>query len=275
MTQNLYPPTRELAEANVIERVDEASEEQDLTESVSASGVSHHVEIHEGERVFTADNHKIGTVKEVGTQYFKVHAPLRKDYWLDQNLVISTTDEDVYLNVSKGDLDPFKLDHPAVEDALLDNEDQLRQRRKMEEELAAQSAALEAEQEQEGTPIYYNEAGDRVAAVDVHQDGDTSMAELRSTERGPDPQFEPARFNSDADVDASRRDSGFSFGQPKAVGLDQDLNAGSGIRDGGPMPHGPEARELALRDYAERLRAELRHVEAELSDIGSEGTRRD
>jgi hypothetical protein len=276
MTQNIYPPTPELADAklNEVEQEVATGQRREFDDPTASTGVRPHVVIHEGEPVYTADNRKIGTVKEVGTQFFKVHATLRKDYWLDQNLIVSADQDELHLNVAKDDLDAFKLDHPAVEDALLPTEEQLRVRRMMEEELAQQSAQLEAEQEETGTPIVYNEAGDRIAAVDVHRDGDTSMAELRDTERGPDPQFEPQRFTSDSDVSASRASSAYDGAPAATVGLDQDMDT---ARTGGRRPDLPagEGRSEALRAYAEHLRSELRYVESELAGTsGGEGYRR-
>jgi hypothetical protein len=311
MTQNVYPPTPELADANVIDRREEVEgdHQQEYHDTTSASGVRPNVIIHEGEPVFTADNKKIGTVKEVGTQFFKVHATLRKDYWLDQNLIVSCDQEELRLNVSKDDLEAFKLDHPAVEDALLPTEEQLRQRRLMEQELAVQSAELEAEQEATGTPIVYNEAGDRIAAVDTQMDGDASMAELRDTERGPDPQFAPDKFSSEGDVNASRQSREYDAAPAAAVGLDQDMDTSrvetgrtrsssmdtgrtpGSTMDDGRMDDGRMAtntnrlerpsmaqgtgRTEALRTYADQLRNELRYVESELNGgSGIEGSRR-
>jgi hypothetical protein len=276
MTQNVYPPTPELADAKMNEAEYEAAQghTREYEDPTAATGVRPQVMLHEGESVFTADNRKIGTVKEVGTQFFKVHATLRKDFWLDQNLIVSSEEDQLYLNVAKDDLDAFKLDHPAVEDALLPTEEQLRQRRMMEQELAAQSAQLEAEQRAEGTPIVYNEAGDRIAAVDTQQDGDPAMAELRDTERGPDPQFVPERFTSDSDVTASRQARDFDAPPAATVGLDQDMDTARMSRERPEIPQG-SGRAEALRSYAEHLRSELRYVESELQISGSEGYRRD
>jgi hypothetical protein len=108
--------------------------------------------LHEGERVLTADGHEIGRVKEFTGAHFKVDVRWRKDFWLETGLVTGIDGDTVMLNVVRDDIDQFRQEHPSSGDALLDTEEQMRQRRLMEEQLAAQSALLEKEREIEGPP---------------------------------------------------------------------------------------------------------------------------
>jgi hypothetical protein len=62
--------------------------------------------------VFTADGDKIGEVKEVKGDYFKVDASMQPDYWLCTDDVSNATGDRVVMNFDKDHLGDFKFDDP-------------------------------------------------------------------------------------------------------------------------------------------------------------------
>lgn len=68
-------------------------------------------DIKPGLPVYTSDNHQIGTVKEVAERAFKVDAPMRPDYWLRREAVLSFSSERVTLDVDREGLERFKVKH--------------------------------------------------------------------------------------------------------------------------------------------------------------------
>jgi len=68
-----------------------------------------------GSPIYTADDEKIGKVKEVRDQHFKVETGLlQRDYWLHADCVAQATpDDSVILSVAKADLDQHKVSEPS------------------------------------------------------------------------------------------------------------------------------------------------------------------
>jgi hypothetical protein len=63
-----------------------------------------------GAAVFTTDNDKLGTVKEIRSDAFKVDASMQPDYWLSLAAVASAGVDRVLLTFSKDRLGEMKLD---------------------------------------------------------------------------------------------------------------------------------------------------------------------
>ena len=59
--------------------------------------------------VFTADNERLGTVREVRADRFKVDVSLQPDYWLPLSSVTSAGTAGVMLGFVKDRLDDYKL----------------------------------------------------------------------------------------------------------------------------------------------------------------------
>lgn len=70
-------------------------------------------DIKPGLPVFTSDNHQLGTVKDVADGSFKVDVPMRPDFWLSREAVLSFSAERVTLDVAKDEVDRFKVHMPA------------------------------------------------------------------------------------------------------------------------------------------------------------------
>jgi hypothetical protein len=109
-------------------------------------------DVNPGAQVVTADGSPLGVVSNVGDVSFKVHARLSRDYWLGRDYVVNATADQVAMSFEKSDLKAYKLPDPgkitvkdATEESLIDNvlpeEEQLEQRRRMEEELERQRGA--------------------------------------------------------------------------------------------------------------------------------------
>jgi hypothetical protein len=69
-----------------------------------------HTNLHEGCEVFTMDGDKLGTVKEVQGDYFKVDAKMHPDYWLACSAISSETANSVTLSFPKDQLGDHKQD---------------------------------------------------------------------------------------------------------------------------------------------------------------------
>jgi len=69
-----------------------------------------------GSPIYTRDDQKIGKVKEVRGQYFKVETGLfQRDYWLSAESVESAVpNEVVTLAVGKAELDAYKVAAPPA-----------------------------------------------------------------------------------------------------------------------------------------------------------------
>lgn len=214
-------------------------------------------QVHEGEKVFTADDHKIGTIKEVTSRHFKVHKALSKDYWLDTSLVSEEDGESVHLAVAKNELDGLKMDTPSTGDALLGTEEQQRQRRAMEAELGVQSDGLRVHNDEDDI-----RSGTTPEAA--HADRNRPMPELDTAERGPIPGREPQAFNADASVERSRDSENYVEARTDAIPSDRPIFSPSFDTAAQTGQFGTDRRE-SLEKYAQHLRQELAYVERELA----------
>jgi hypothetical protein len=107
-----------------------------------------------GAAVIAADGARLGTVAETSGSYFRVDAPMRRDYWLSCDQVTTSDLHEVTLAIARGDVDGCKLDQPGLEPeddplrdiarspAILTEDEQLEQRVRMERELADQRREL-------------------------------------------------------------------------------------------------------------------------------------
>jgi len=106
-----------------------------------------------GCRIATADGEDLGTLKQIEGSYFKVDAPLQRDYWLCTDDIASTDEGAVVLSFDKETLGDHKHDAPGLEPdddpfrdvtiaPVLGEDDLLEQRATMERELAEQSKRL-------------------------------------------------------------------------------------------------------------------------------------
>jgi hypothetical protein len=106
-----------------------------------------------GSLVLTRDGAELGKVKNVSARSFKVDAPMQKDYWLARDLVTSSDDVAVILDVPASSISEHRADTPDLspgEDPFefiqakpaITNEELLDQRARMERELAEQSRSL-------------------------------------------------------------------------------------------------------------------------------------
>lgn len=62
-----------------------------------------------GAEVMTADGAKLGKVKEVSDDSFKVDAPMQPDYWLDFTTIDMATRQTVTVGVTRDELDQVKI----------------------------------------------------------------------------------------------------------------------------------------------------------------------
>ena len=69
-----------------------------------------------GQAVYTMDGDKLGEVKEISGEYFKVDAPMKPDYWLACECVRGGTvaGDRVDLAFDKDHLGDYKVDKPAL-----------------------------------------------------------------------------------------------------------------------------------------------------------------
>ena len=63
--------------------------------------------------IFTADREKLGVVKEVSGDYFKVDAPMQPDYWLPARQIVDIEDGQIRLGFVNEDLGLHKLAEPT------------------------------------------------------------------------------------------------------------------------------------------------------------------
>ena len=104
-----------------------------------------------GGAIFDCNGQQFAFVKEVKGGYFKLDLPRARDIWLSSGYVSETEGNDVRLNISRDEADEHKLGAPGLEqeaasvDLLLDNDAALKQRERMEHELAQQNAQLDRE----------------------------------------------------------------------------------------------------------------------------------
>lgn len=106
-----------------------------------------------GRAVVTADGSTVGKVKEAYGRYFKIDAPMQRDYWLAGDAVQSIDESTVLLACAEEAVDQQKLSKPVFDPAedpmaaiagvpVISDEEKLEQRARMERELAEQSRHL-------------------------------------------------------------------------------------------------------------------------------------
>jgi hypothetical protein len=66
----------------------------------------------QGATVMTADHERLGTVKEITGDCFKVDAPMAPDYWLASDTIASMVGKDILLRVMRSDIDDVKMGTP-------------------------------------------------------------------------------------------------------------------------------------------------------------------
>jgi hypothetical protein len=115
-----------------------------------------------GAAVMTKDGERVGKVSEISGNFFKVDAPMRRDFWLSVDYVGLCAPDRVHLEFEKKELDEHKLTEPGLEpeedpmremarDAvILTDEELLEQRARMERELAEQRKDLPIHQQPGG-----------------------------------------------------------------------------------------------------------------------------
>lgn len=107
----------------------------------------------EGLEVVTRDGAVVGKVKEVAGSYFKVDAPMRRDFWLDGGLISGRDSARLLLEVRKAELAQRRRLEPGLEagedpmeaiagERVISEEELLRQRARMEAEVAEQGLRL-------------------------------------------------------------------------------------------------------------------------------------
>ncbi len=69
-----------------------------------------------GEAIFTVDEERLGTVREVRAEYFKVNAPLQPDYWLANHEILGIAEGRVRLTFRKDHLGDHVRDEPEQVD---------------------------------------------------------------------------------------------------------------------------------------------------------------
>ena len=70
-----------------------------------------------GTPVFTWDNHRLGKVKEIQNEAFKIETGLlQRDFWLPADSINEAVpDEAVILTLEKGQLDGHKIEEPPAQ----------------------------------------------------------------------------------------------------------------------------------------------------------------
>lgn len=96
--------------------------------------------------VYSRDGQQVGYIKEIHGGYFKLDAPMARDYWLSNTYIAESNLDRVTLSLQKAEMDDHRLSAPGVDvqdsDAVISDEQQLSQRERMERELAEQNARL-------------------------------------------------------------------------------------------------------------------------------------
>ena len=112
------------------------------------------VELELGTPVFTADNEAIGYVKRIESPLFEVDVPMSQPIWISDHHVRSANDKEVMLDFPRSRLSDFTAKAPVIEtaegtksfeevrNAVLSDDEQARQRERMERELAEQRQRL-------------------------------------------------------------------------------------------------------------------------------------
>jgi len=106
-----------------------------------------------GLAVLSDDGKRLGTVKEVSGSYFKVDAPMHRDYWLSAELIRGEDAEVVVLDVPRKEVGEHRMTEPGIEPEddpfrsiprmpVIKDEELEAQRARMEQELAEQSRRM-------------------------------------------------------------------------------------------------------------------------------------
>ena len=66
-----------------------------------------------GSEIHTSDGDRIGEVKEIRGDFFKVEASMQPDYWLDTSCIMTVVGTDVRLSFDKEHLGDYKRKEPA------------------------------------------------------------------------------------------------------------------------------------------------------------------
>ncbi|MCK9519198.1 MAG: hypothetical protein M0R74_09295 [Dehalococcoidia bacterium] len=95
------------------------------------------IQLEVGTPVIASDGKKLGKIKEADGQYFKVDAPMRRDYWLTVDEVLSSDEGLARLAIASYEVNDYKLSKPGAsnEDGLLSAQDRLVQRERIERDL--------------------------------------------------------------------------------------------------------------------------------------------
>lgn len=64
--------------------------------------------------IFTVDSKKLGTVKDVRGDYFKVNARWARDYWLSADEVLSADESEVRLVIPHDELNLYRMSKPGA-----------------------------------------------------------------------------------------------------------------------------------------------------------------
>ncbi len=72
-----------------------------------------HTNLVAGKNVVTSDGEKLGTVKEVRGDFFKVDAPMMKDYWVACDTVANELGDTVRLSFTKDNVEAYRQPEPA------------------------------------------------------------------------------------------------------------------------------------------------------------------
>lgn len=102
-----------------------------------------------GTPVFSSDGSEMGLIKEVRDDFFKVDAPIRRDYWLRRDEVAEAAPGRVTVSFEHANLNHHRYSDPApappglsASPLVLDESEQREQRQRMERELAEQRQRL-------------------------------------------------------------------------------------------------------------------------------------
>ena len=66
----------------------------------------------QGATVMTADHERLGTVKEIVGDCFKVDAAMARDYWLASDTIATVTGNDIMLRIPREDINNVKISEP-------------------------------------------------------------------------------------------------------------------------------------------------------------------
>lgn len=212
-----------------------------------------------GRAVVTADGSTVGTVKEAYGRYFKIDAPMQRDYWLAGDAVQSIDDSTVLLACAEESVDQRKLKKPEFDPAedpmaaitggpVISAEEMLEQRARMERELAEQSRHLPPHE-----PSVTQVRGAR--AYEVIPSDHNGFGSLAGT-YVPNA---PVQDRIEADVRAARRRrQAVKYGLPIVAGMASLTIAGLAFRSYRAHQQ-PRSRVAQMTEGAEERLREVAH----------------